>query len=142
MRLSAMSVSIDLYDRAVRAVQSAAASAGIGIASYRMPARTLLLNKVRRLRASRTMLLTPVEAFQIGVLVSESAKLGGNMAEVGVFKGASARLIRECDPSNRTLHLFDTFEGLPETAEGDVAYQQGRFKRGEFACSLESVRGI
>jgi hypothetical protein len=132
--------SMTMYKRGVLAVQSAAAGVGIGVSSYRMPQRAPLLTKVRQIRARRAMLLTPVEAFQIGVLVRETAKMGANMAEVGVYAGASARLIRECDPAGRPLHLFDTFAGLPETAEGDVAYQHGRFEKGQFACSLDSVR--
>lgn len=35
----------------------------------------------------------------------------GDMAELGVYKGESARLLHLMAP-NRTLHLFDTFEGF------------------------------
>lgn len=48
-------------------------------------------------------------------------------------------LILECD-SSRPLHLFDTFAGLPEPGDGDTAWRFGKFKAGEFACSLENVR--
>jgi len=61
------------------------------------------------------------------------------MAEIGVFRGASARLIRETDPV-RPLHLFDTFEGLPETSKADVEFRAGQFEKGDLACSLEDVR--
>jgi O-methyltransferase len=40
-----------------------------------------------------------------------SKKLSGNVAELGVYKGKFARYINEYFP-NRTLYLFDTFEGF------------------------------
>lgn len=44
-------------------------------------------------------------------------KLEGNVAELGVYKGKFARYINQYFP-NRTLYLFDTFEGFNKT---DVA---------------------
>lgn len=38
----------------------------------------------------------------------------GAFAELGVYKGDTSRIIHAMDPS-RTLHLFDTFEGFPES---------------------------
>jgi O-methyltransferase len=38
----------------------------------------------------------------------------GAMAEVGVYKGGTAKLLAETAPSKK-LYLFDTFEGLPES---------------------------
>ena len=38
----------------------------------------------------------------------------GAFAELGVYRGETARIIHLMDPG-RTLHLFDTFEGFPET---------------------------
>lgn len=38
----------------------------------------------------------------------------GAFAELGVYKGDTARIIHCMDPA-RTLHLFDTFEGFPES---------------------------
>ncbi len=37
----------------------------------------------------------------------------GSFAEVGVYKGETARMIHEIDPS-RNFHLFDTFEGFDQ----------------------------
>ena len=39
--------------------------------------------------------------------------ISGDMAEVGVYKGSTARLIHHYLPE-RNLHLFDTFEGFTE----------------------------
>lgn len=41
------------------------------------------------------------------------ADLPGDVAEVGVYKGGSARILCELKAA-KELHLFDTFEGLPE----------------------------
>lgn len=61
------------------------------------------------------------------------------MAEVGVYKGASARVIRAAD-RNRHLHLFDTFCGLPPTSASDIEFRQGAFTEGQFAADVEDVR--
>lgn len=39
--------------------------------------------------------------------------IAGASAEVGVYKGKTAKIIHLCDPK-RELHLFDTFDGFPE----------------------------
>lgn len=64
------------------------------------------------------------------VLATES--LGGEMAEVGVYKGGTARLMREL--STRTLLLRDTFNGMPEVSIHDLHH------KGDFAdTSVEHV---
>ena len=47
-------------------------------------------------------------------LARGAADLAGDAAEFGVYKGGSARLIAKALPE-KTLHLFDTFSGTPET---------------------------
>jgi hypothetical protein len=120
-------------------VFNGAARLGLGVASYRQPARNGYLRRILEIKKRREMLLTPVEASQIFSLVRATSKLGGSMAEIGVFRGASARLIREAD-LDRPLHLFDTFEGLPETTGIDIAHRQGRLQPGQFACPLDEVK--
>lgn len=85
------------------------------------------------------MLLTPLEASQLFSMVRSTSKLGGAIAEVGVYRGASARVIREAD-ALRPLHLFDTFEGLPEPASSDREFGTGRFRQGQFCCSVGDVK--
>jgi O-methyltransferase len=121
------------------ALHNSAAALGFGIATYRQPERTVVMRTIRELKRRREMLLTPLEANQLFSLVRATSKLGGAMAEVGVFLGTSARLICEAD-SMRPLHLFDTFQGLPEPAETDVEIHVGRFEKNEFACPLDQVK--
>ena len=61
--------------------------------------------------------------------------LPGNIAEVGVYKGGTARLICEIK-GDKNLYLFDTFEGLPETNDNDLFVQKGWLHN----TSLESVK--
>lgn len=55
--------------------------------------------------------------------------LPGDYAEFGVFRGQSARLLLSLMSADRKLHLFDSFEGLPEDWKGDR--QAGAFKLDE-----------
>lgn len=47
------------------------------------------------------------------------SNLKGEIAEVGVYKGGSAKILAELK-GNKELHLFDTFKGLPETQKEDL----------------------
>jgi hypothetical protein len=118
---------------------NSAAALGWGLASYREPTRVGTIRTIRKLKKQCDMNITPLEAAQLFSLVRATAKLGGCMAEVGVYRGGSARLIREADAS-RPLHLFDTFEGLPDTVDVDTEVRWGRFRKGQYSCSLEDVR--
>ena len=135
--MTSLPLKIRIFTR--RSLFELAATLRVGLISYRQPARSQAMRQILDLRKRREMLLTPVEAWQIFSLVKATAKLGGSMAEVGVYRGASARLIREADEV-RPLHLFDTFEGLPETSGKDQAPLGGQFEKGSFACSLEDVQ--
>jgi O-methyltransferase len=81
------------------------------------------------------MLLNGCEAYQIIELVKATSKVPGALAEVGVSRGGSARLICEAKGS-RDLHLFDTWEGLPDPNEAD---RGSGFRKGEFAASMEAT---
>jgi O-methyltransferase len=55
---------------------------------------------------------TPEEIRTLQDLVKETEGVEGHIAEIGVFKGGSARAIRAVTKKN--LHLFDTFTGFPD----------------------------
>jgi len=67
----------------------------------------------------------------------------GDWAEVGVYAGLSARILCEYK-GDRTLHLFDTFGGIPYAEEGDAAragdFKWPLFKVREFLSEIEGVR--
>lgn len=72
-------------------------------------------------------------------------KIPGAFAELGVYKGESARLMHYMDP-DRELHLFDTFNGLPESdlihETGEAAtYSNRNFKDTEADKTLRYING-
>lgn len=50
-----------------------------------------------------------------------AARLPGQFAECGVYRGGSARLLARLKRRDQAIHLFDTFAGMPATnAERDI----------------------
>jgi O-methyltransferase len=72
-------------------------------------------------------------------------KVTGDFAELGVYKGESARLLHLMAP-DRTLHLFDTFEGFtstdlhPETGEA-ATYSTKNFADTGLNKVLKNING-
>lgn len=96
-------------------------------------------------RAVRSFTLTSVQ--RIAALCEACRYLSargvtGDIVECGVWRGGSmmavARTLRHDGDGGRTLHLFDTFEGMPPPTEHDVA------PTGESAAALLEVadRGV
>ncbi len=98
--------------------------------SYRTDDYTL----IHRVVAETDMLLLLDEAYQVLSCCRATGKALGDIAEVGVYKGGSARLMCEAR-GKRTLYLFDTFAGLPNTD-----FLDARFAGGQYAASFEAVR--
>lgn len=66
--------------------------------------------------------------------------LSGEFAELGVYKGETARIIHLCAPE-RKLHLFDTFEGFPaEDLKHETGKASGYTSRHFADTSLEKVK--
>lgn len=74
------------------------------------------------------------EAFILLSLAKSQSQLPGDFAEVGVFRGGSARFLCE-GKGDTTLRLFDTFAGLPAGSEEDG----GVFRENQYACSRPAV---
>ena len=53
---------------------------------------------------------------------------GGDYAEVGVFRGASASVIAEAKSPETSLFLFDTFDGLPAVGALDARFKEGMYR--------------
>lgn len=74
------------------------------------------------------------ERYTIYSSIKSLSGLDGDIAEVGVYKGGSAKLICEIK-GNKKLYLFDTFAGLPNTSKEDLV------KKGWLSeTSLEQVK--
>jgi hypothetical protein len=90
---------------------------------------------VRAARRGRESLLSGNEAFTLFAVARAQSALPGEMAEVGVYQGVSAKLI-SLGSDHAPLHLFDTFAGLPPPA----AEESAQLKAGIYAASLASVQ--
>jgi hypothetical protein len=101
---------------------------------YNDPERAAVIDFINRVRNERTLLMANNEAYQLYMLARNTRKIPGDIAEVGVYKGGSSKIICEAK-GDRALHLFDTFEGLPRVDKVD-----GDFKQGQLASSYEDVK--
>ncbi|MGD0655033.1 MAG: TylF/MycF/NovP-related O-methyltransferase [Thermoguttaceae bacterium] len=99
---------------------------------HKEPEDVRLIKKVRRERQS---LQFAYEAYTVFSFAKAYSRLSGAMAEVGVFQGASAKLLCEAK-GDVELHLFDTFGGLPQSTSAD----KGVHREKQYPCSLESVQ--
>jgi len=71
-------------------------------------------------------------------LVKLTKHLGGDIAECGVFEGASSYLMFErIENQQKKMHLFDSFEGL--SAPNDI--DGGYWSEGSLSVSEKTVRG-
>lgn len=105
------------------------------ISFYDDPVSNQGLDLIRQVKKEVPMYLSHQEALFIYTTVIKTEKITGEVAEVGVYKGGSAKLI--CEVTKKPVHLFDTFEGMPELSEYDNPEQ---FQKGVLVASLESVK--
>ena len=135
----ASGISAKAGDPSVRRIQDVAKElAGKNhyvLARYETMHRRGWMDKVTAVKQERELLLTHGEACQLISAVTATEKLPGDMAELGVAFGASAKLISQYSP-NRILHLFDTFEGLPAVGTLDSP----KFEGGQFFPRIEDVK--
>lgn len=82
-------------------------------------------------------LLTDEALFNLYQVAGQVATVAGDAAEVGVYKGGTAVLLAQrFETAGKRLLLFDTFEGMPESADARV----DRHRAGDFDdTSLEAV---
>lgn len=97
--------------------------------------RSKIIDFIHKIKQEQKVMLTDDEAYTIFVCAKKSSKILGDIAEVGVYQGGSARIICEVK-KNRILHLFDTFEGLPQGTQAD----SGKLYKGQYSAGLDSVK--
>lgn len=96
--------------------------------------KSRVFDLVSKIKEETNMMLTHHEAYLIFMAVKTTKKVKGDIAEVGVCRGGSAKLICEAK-DDKPIHLFDTFEGMPDVDEID----RPKYYEGQFAASLEDV---
>jgi O-methyltransferase len=96
---------------------------------------TKIFNLIDGIKKESKNALSDFEFLHLHTLIKKTEKIAGDVAEVGVFKGGSAKII--CETTKKQVHLFDTFAGLPEISAEDTGTQ---FKKGEYYASLDEVK--
>ncbi len=81
--------------------------------------------------------MTLPEMMNLYRMVLRANMIAGDMAEVGVCKGGSAKLIAEVMDRSKRLFLFDSFAGMPEVTPGlDTVVLGDMASSYEDACNL------
>lgn len=88
-----------------------------------------------------------VDAAELAVIMREFRRVldrntSGDVVEFGCFEGtASLFLQRELEKrtSEKTLHLYDSFQGLPEKTKEDASQVGVQFKEGELNASKRNL---
>jgi O-methyltransferase len=106
------------------------------IVHYNNPKRAPIYELVRKIIKQRETLVWVNEGYQIAQAVLATQKIKGDIAEVGVYRGGTAKIISHYKGS-RKLYLFDTWEGLPQpTKHRDAAIHY----KGMFDTPIEEVQ--
>jgi O-methyltransferase len=106
------------------------------LSHYGTTERKEFAKALKKIRSETELLLEDIEAYYIFMAVKRTQKVPGDIAEVGVYKGGSAKIICS-EKGEKSLHLFDTFEGLPKVEDIDMVWP---FYEGKFAASYDSVK--
>jgi O-methyltransferase len=101
---------------------------------------------VRIIRPTYSM----VPSNRLKVLYDLSKKINreyikGDIVECGVYNGGSAAIMmvpQSHSPENRSIWLFDSFEGLPPPTESDGSYERENYYEGWCKGSTEKVKEI
>ncbi len=77
--------------------------------------------------------------YMIWQFARQARSFPGSMAQVGVFRGGSARLVDYAKEGNgHSFYIFDTFQGMPKVNEEIDLHKEGDF----INTSIESVKAI
>jgi O-methyltransferase len=73
-------------------------------------------------------LVDRVRCFMIYQFAKQIVNVPGDVAEIGVYKGGTARLLSKAlDSTNKIIHLCDTFAGMPPTDPTKDLHKEGDF---------------
>lgn len=106
------------------------------VLDYSDPESSKVIDLIKKIKNEVKAHLEINEAYQLFMSVKGTTKIGGDIAEVGVYREGSSKIICEAK-GKKALHLFDTFEGLPELSKKDDSRY---FHRGEFHALFEEVK--
>ncbi len=97
----------------------------------------------KRLHAEDPRSLVPLHAKYLlyCMALDSSRRCSGAVAECGVYKGGTARILAESLPQ-RCVYLFDTFAGMPETDPARDLHKSGDFADTSIASVREYLSGL
>lgn len=95
-----------------------------------------IVDLIKSIKNEVDLAFYPYEAYIVYSVAKSQSRLEGDMAEVGVYQGGSAKIICEAKEKNR-LHLFDTFSGLPPVSDKDTHFGTKFWKDNEFNNTSE-----
>lgn len=69
-----------------------------------------------------------IRCFMLYQYARQAKNIPGDVAEVGVYKGGTAKLLAKAfEPTDKKIHLFDTFSGMPRTNPNKDIHKAGDF---------------
>ena len=108
--VSGQRVSYDNFSNLVKVYEQSLRDSGCSLAE----------NQNRSKLLAKLIGTQPSEAYFIIDALEQCKDIRGDICEFGVAQGAiSALIANEIDSGNKTLHLFDSFEGLPNPTKKD-----------------------
>jgi O-methyltransferase len=88
------------------------------VLNFNNPDRKDINSLINQIRKETKLELSNTAAQELYIAVKATAKIDGDIAEVGVYRGGSAKAICSAK-GDRDLHLFDTFNGIPKVGSRD-----------------------
>ncbi len=93
-----------------------------------------MISLIRDIERERGFMMWPDEMAMLYTAARGMRHKQGDFAELGVSSAGSAKLLCELK-GEKAIHLFDTFEGLPDPDGNDK-----HLKKGQYKCSLPAVK--
>jgi len=84
-------------------------------------------------------LVDRTRCYMLYQMARQTARTAGEVEEVGVYKGGTARLLALALP-HKTVHLFDTFAGMPATNSNFDKHLAGEFSDTSLAAVQERLK--
>jgi len=113
--------------------------AKLGMVSFNSDDRISIFEYIQSCRNIVEIAITDVEAFIICKCLINAEKIDGAIAEIGVYRGGTSYLMANYK-KDKELHLFDTFEGIPE--EAITAHDTQVIKAGMYPSNLDKVKRL
>lgn len=123
-----------IYEKAHKTIMDTSALILLEKAKTFEPDKYQILKDVHDIKQKIEMQQSLAEGYQLVSALQATAHLKGDIAELGSFKGGSAKLILKHKQKDKKLHLFDTWEGIPDNKEG--------FSKEQFKTDFDQVKAF